>query len=273
FCEIDLNKVPALPVRRPELYGLLTAPIESLPVYAQMQKPYVLSDLECFTAVARFPAADKAAYFTQAAKYLVTGQHLGAPLIVLSPADHGQTKAELLALASHLKGDTVGVACYTENDVTKALFFNKDGAVGEISQTHPAGSKAIETVEIPGGIRVGAVFGEEMLIPEIPRVAMLQGADLIVWFDTVGYADFFDTMRTRAGESRTFILRATPFGTEDTSSLLSADGAPLCTTLAGQEHIAAGMVFAGAARMKTVFPGSDIVRHRIPSAYGILTKN
>ena len=272
LCEVDLNAVPALPARRPELYDLLTAPVETLPVYQQMTTPYILSDLECYTAVARFSAADKAAYLTEAANYLVTGGLFDAPLIVLPPADHGQSKAELLALAPKLSGNTVGVVCYTESGITKALFLNKDGAIGEISQTHPKGGDAITTVDLPGGTRVGAVFGEEMLIPEIPRVAMLQGADLILWFDTVGYQNHFDTMRTRAGESRTFILRATPWGEADTSSLVSADGVPLCTTLIGREHIVAGMVYAAASRLKTVFPGSDIVRHRIPSAYGILTE-
>ena len=271
LCEVPLDKVPDIPARRPELYEKLTAPIESLPIYEQIMKPYALADLECFTAVARFPAKDKAEYLQQAANYLRMGTFLSASLIFLCPADLGQTKEDLLTLAPVLKDGVVGAATYIENGVTKALFFSNKGIVGEISQTHPRGADKIETVDVHG-IRVGAVFGEEMLIPEIPRVAMLAGADLIAWFDTVGHANNFDTMRTRASESRTFILRASAWGGEDCSSLLSADGALLCTTFIGQEHIAAGMVYAAASRLKIVFPGSDIVRNRIPSAYGEMTK-
>lgn len=57
---------------------------------------------------------------------------------------------------------------------------------------------------------MAAVFGEEMEIPEIARVAMLKGADILIWFDRKNTGDTMKMMQTRAAENKVFVLRTTP---------------------------------------------------------------
>ena len=271
LCEVDLNYESPLPGRRPELYGVLAEATEKLPVYREQANSHNLSDLEYYTAVARFPANSREDYLRQAEKRLLYGQLLGAKLIVLPPAGSLLSSHDLLSLCSCMKADAAAVGCCSDSGVNKAVFFNKEGCAGELTQSHlDSEGRAIETLQLFDGMRVAALFGLEMHIPEVSRVAALMGADLLLWFDSCGNRDYFNTMRTRASENRVFVLRATPFEGNDCSALVSPDGVMVCTTFSETEHLVAGMVYTALSKCKTVVPGTHIVKGRIPEAYRLL---
>ena len=268
--ELELEEVPPLRGRRPELYPILAEPVRTLPVTAVIERPYRLSDLECFTAVIRFDCTDEADYAERAAI-------LDSRLAVLPELKEGMRfNAGLLKyLCSHMPDDICAVTAYgTDEGGRTAVVFGADGIKGELPASHVNGSEDVDEIrvlELFPGCCVAAVFGEEMEIPEIARVAMLKGADILIWFDRKNTADTMKMMQTRAAENKVFVLRTTPAGSMDVSLGVNPDGGKLFTTFCTVEQTASGMLHTSLSKSKEVVPGTNIVYGRNPNYYKELT--
>ena len=275
--ELELEEVPHLRGRRPELYHILAEPVRTLPVTAVIERLYRLSDLECFTAVIRFDCTDEADYAERAVDGIRRAAILDSRLAVLPELKEGMRfNAGLLKyLCSHMPDDICAVTAYgTDEGGRKAVVFGADGIKGELPASHVNGSEDVDEIrvlELFPGCCVAAVFGEEMEIPEIARVAMLKGADILIWFDRKNTADTMKMMQTRAAENKVFVLRTTPAGSMDVSLGVNPDGGKLFTTFCTVEQTASGMLHTSLSKSKEVVPGTNIVYGRNPNYYKELT--
>ncbi|MDR1625862.1 MAG: hypothetical protein LBT33_04915 [Spirochaetia bacterium] len=267
--DVDLPDVRPL-FRKPQLYGLLAEETDRLPVTGIINGRYRLKDLEVYTAVARFVGAED--YAAQAAAYIRLSLIMDARFIVLPPVFPNAAKDEILRICQGaLRAGAAAVLQTGEPGLREACFFTENKILAVLPETHGGEDHPIQSVEIFPGCRVSALFGEEMFVPEIARVAMLQGCDILVWFDC-GRGDFSEKLlQTRASENKMFAVRSA--GSEnDCSLIVNPDGALVCTTYQEGTHYAAGMVYTALSKSKEVVPGTNIVNSRIPEFYKELIK-
>ena len=275
--ELELKEMPPLKGRRPELYRILAEPIRTLPVTAVIERPYRLSDLECFTAVIRFDCTDEADYVEKAMDGIRRAAILDSRLAVLPEMKEGMgfNAGSMEYLCSHMPDHICAVTAYgTDGGGKRAVVFNADGIKGELPASHIDGrgdADEIRVLELFPGCCVAALFGEEMEIPEIARVAMLKGADILIWFDRKNTGDTMKLMQTRAAENKVFVLRTTPCGSMDYSLGVNPDGGKLFTTFCTLEQTASGMIHTSLSKSKEVVPGTNIVYGRNPNYYKELT--
>jgi predicted amidohydrolase len=268
-CDVELPDARPL-FRKPQLYGLLTEKTQRLPITGIINAHYRLNDLEVYTAVARFAGAEN--YAAQAVKYIRLSLIMDARFIVMPPVFPDTAKDDILKLCQGaLRAGAVAVLQAGEPGRREAYFFSENAILGVLHETHGGEDHPIQTVEIFPGCRASALFGEEMFIPEIARIAMLQGCDVLVWFDC-GRRDFSGKLlQTRASENKIFTIRSA--GNEnDCSLIVNPDGAVVCTTYEEGNHYAAGMVYTALSKSKEVVPGTNIVNGRIPEFYKELIK-
>ena len=117
---------------------------------------------------------------------------------------------------------------------------------------------------------VGVMHDEEGLIPEWARVLMLEGADCVVWTNSLSLPSMTAVARCRAAENRVFVVTSQA-GTETSTSLaqiIDPGGIILASTLRGQKSHACGTFACFAnSRMKNIVPGTHVVYNRHPEAY------
>lgn len=247
--DIDLA-APAFPVaRRPELYGILTAPTPELPVVSIGAEPLVPS---------------------QASRRYATSS-LSRPL-----------DAQDIALLSEAGVALLAVVEAPEQPLGSGVVVHRDGtdravlrdASGEVvagwARSHgrgAPGSALGPVVATPAG-HVGVVLGEDGLVTEVPRAMMLDGADVIVWFS--GMHDVGGVAATRAAENRVFLVLVPDAGAPVTPRVLDPNGNVLVDTAASARTVATTVALDD-ARRKEMAPGTDVVIGRQPECYGSLT--
>ena len=108
-------------------------------------------------------------------------------------------------------------------------------------------------------------------MPEVARILMLSGADLIAWpssFSSPLGAEKANLLaRCRADENRLFLVHANPVR----SSIVSPNGAFLAQALPGEEMAISALVNLAFSRFKDMAPGTNPVLNRTPSLFKELT--
>jgi predicted amidohydrolase len=247
IAEADL--APARPpvVRRPELYGLLTAATDALPVVRVGAEALVPS------AASRRLAA-------------TTRDLDESDLLLLEAAG-----IALLVTGSPTVRDlTAGATVRRVDDDHAELVLPGVGVVATWARTHgdaAPGTTIGPVVATPAG-NVGVVVGVDGLATEPMRVLMLAGADVIVWFaddlDVAGVA------ATRAAENRVHLVVTTSLGAPTSTRILDPNGNPLADVGAFDRTVSA-VIALDDARRKEMAPGTDVVAGRQPSCYLALT--
>lgn len=271
YCDVDPNAGGGLRYpRKPALYGSLVQELEEQPAYQIMRESVrSLEETEVYVAVAAFRAETGAEYLARAKFYIHACSLMGAKLLVL-PQLAGEDGIEAVAreLKDALKEEMVVVVSGKSRGSKCAAVFDRTADYGTFYKTHGSDADAeaaLSVVQTPYG-RFGFVFDEEPYIPEIPRVLMVNGCDLMIWCDDTARPMNKKVMQTRGAENKIFVVR-TSNAANDTSSVVNPDGRPVTTTLTGNDQAAGGIVFLPLARAKTVIPGTHIVTGRIPRAY------
>jgi predicted amidohydrolase len=266
-CDVDLPDVQPL-FRKPRLYRLLAEETNRLPAAGIIDAPYRLKDLEVYTAVARFSCKSAESYFAEAVKYTGLSLIMDARLVVLPPVFPGTAKDAIIqGCQGVLRADMVAVLPSGGAGRREACFFTENKILGVLRETHGEEDFPIQSLEIFPGCRVSALFGEEMFIPEIARIAMLQGCDILLWFDEERRELSEKLLQTRAAENKMFTLRSCGNIENDCSLIVNPDGAVVCTTYLEGNHYAAGMVYTALSKSKEVVPGTNIVNGRIPEFF------
>lgn len=267
-CEINLDKISeyaqVLSLRQPEYYHILTAPAEALPVYQRRSQSCPLSLLESYTGFVRYSFQTPEEYVKKALHYMNLCRKANCRLVLLPYAkglDLSMWIESLNQLADEHLTAVIGYG------VQQAAILYEHTC--ELFTKTPLTKR---TVEIHPGLTVSLVFDQEAEVPENIRVCMLQGADLVIWYDHLPSADLQQLMQTRATENRLFMARLTTSGEQDRTFACNPDGAILTTTFFCEEQVVFGMVYTALSRFKTIVPGTDLITSRIPEAYTLLIK-
>lgn len=267
----SLRGVPPAP-RRPELYGALARESRDLPAAADRR---FAEGPETYVTAVQFAAADVGEYVEKAAFYCRAAAFLGTKLLCLPRPDFAVDAAAIMAkLRPFLKDGTVAAAAGLRDGVPTAAVFDRERVYGLIPRTHgpgPVSDGPIATLDTPAGT-IGAVFGAEPYIPEVPRVNMLLGCDILLWFDDGPHPMNAKVALTRAAENRFFVVRTNPRVEGDTASVVTPDGAVAASAFAGVEQAVSAMAFLPLARNKNVVPGTDLIADRRGPEFGELAR-
>lgn len=266
-CSIDLDACAAYDAhitasRRPEHYGLLTASAESLPVCQKSKEPCTLSRLEWYTGFVRYPFGTPAEYAQKALHYTELCRKAGCRLVLLPYARNMDLSPWRRTLEEAAAEDLTVIAGFG----TRSAFLFFGGACRQLADT-PIDQR---TVEISPELTVSLVFGLEAEVPESMRICMLQGADLVIWYDEESSAGCRQLLLTRSAENRIYTARLAGPECEERTFACTPDGTVLTTTFACEEQTVFGMIYTASSRCKTVVPGTDIVASRVPAAYTLL---
>jgi hypothetical protein len=95
---------------------------------------------------------------------------------------------------------------------------------------------------------------------------MLNGADMLIWFDYAVRAHEMKYLATRSAENRIYTLRCSS-ADEDFNCVVDPNGTLLFSTFRTGTHYAMGMVDTARSKNKTIVPGTNIVTTRLPQKY------
>jgi predicted amidohydrolase len=247
----DVELAPAAPpiARRPELYPLLTAPTASLPVVT-------------IAAQALVPSQASRRYAASALSRGLVPEDLGLL------ADAG---IDLLAVLETPPARLAsGVTVHRESPDRAVLLDEHGTPVAAWDRCHGAGApgERLGPVVATAAGHVGVLLGEDGLVTEAPRVLMLDGADVIVWFS--GLLDVAGVAATRAAENRVFLILVPDADAPVSTRILDPNGNPLADAGAALRLIST-VVSLDDARRKEMAPGTDVVTGRQPACYDVLT--
>lgn len=151
-----------------------------------------------------------------------------------------------------------------------------DGGVARARWTRglvSSGDTVVAPVSEHGSALMAVLLDEDALLPELPRIAMLAGAEILVWFASPDLsADVVaDTARTRALENRVFVCVCGRAGSDSGSTVYSPDGAQMAASGDVSRFVSAVLPRCEAWR-KQMAPGTDVVRGRQPKSYSALVR-
>ena len=263
----DINVQKACGCRRdrqlPEGCGVLCTPTRELEIYRKTQEVRITAaEGERLIAAVQFRAESAEDYLEKARGYIIAGQRSYCKTIVLPPYDGEAEIGELSkALQESMEEESAVVfaACRKEGRFCAAAITRQ-----EIRLLRRCG----ERLEIMEHSDIGycVIYGEEAYVPEIPRSAMLLGGEILIWMDSAARPMDTKVAQTRAAENKVFLVRASS-APQDISYLAAPGGGLSCTTFRGAEQLASAMFLRADGLSKAVYPGTDIVKNRIPDAY------
>jgi predicted amidohydrolase len=171
---------------------------------------------------------------------------------------------------AELGGMLVAAVTTTGCSVHQSVVLVTEGATYEHVATHGRGIQLGEegspVIPTPVGW-LGLMCGEEGFVPEVAR-DMLQHADVIAWSAFQARPMLEVLVRTRADENRLFVAAAWQGG-----GVVSAPtGAPLAVSPCDSGIAMTATVNPVLAQFKEMAPGTDVVKDRVPEAYGALVR-
>ncbi|MBI3940070.1 MAG: carbon-nitrogen hydrolase family protein [Acidobacteria bacterium] len=289
LAEVDLAHSTGPPVpRRPECYAILGEPVETLPVTRLLSEPIVPARASMRLGMLQLkPYPSPTAYWERVTALSEKLACQGTALILLPgiPAAHAdaaayQAEYSLKPLQDLALRLGCGLACPLISKGSNGrrrrtvYLLSKGDLMGAYHQVHLAGERweagdTLPVFDTPYG-RIGIMQDDEGLLPEVARVLMLQGADLILWNASSSRYPLRIIARARADENKVFIALATPLeeNTPTQSALVNPAGAFLATALPDLEQAIAGQVAWALARYKEMAPNTNVVLNRQPAVYG-----
>jgi predicted amidohydrolase len=266
------DAAPPVP-RRPALYSMLTMPQDELPILSLMREPMVPADEDRRVAVV---PGDGAAFDagTVVARYeALRAQDVDFMVFAGVTGPEGW-QVDLPPIETAVRGGggslLLGVASDGCAPSQSAVLVTPDRTVEHLA-SHGRGINTGETlspvIETPAG-NVGILCGDEGLVPEVARCLMLQGADILAWtlFEADPMAEVLG--RARSDENKVYTAAAWPDG----GVIAEPSGGPMVHVPAGTGVAMAAQVNRAVARWKDRAPGTNMVRDRIPGAYGALVR-
>ena len=272
--DISLTAQVKLVKRRPELYGILTAANEELPVAADLEKPVIVRQSEVFTSTVMYRAATLEEYVTKAKHYIFCCEKLGCRLQLLPQSVFDIDGIVRLTEETPCGGILV-VSGY-ENGQKCAAAILKGEVLGKWYKTHGEedGGKLSDMMfhcaDTPLG-KIGVIFDAEGYVPEIARAYMLMGCNILLWTDCRARELNTKIMQTRAAENKIFVARSS-CAADDCGSISDTEGRILTSTFKGAEQAACAMILCSSSLSKTIVPGTNIVTGRKNRSYLPLTE-
>ena len=278
-------------VRRPELYGVLTKPTETLPVLRTLDEPFVPPRNQHGISVVQMAMPATGEEFVAAARRHVERLRMQDAELVLFPVTPSRLRAayphdEVLAGMQRIASDTGAIVAFTvsepDADGWRAMYLvGPDGIVLKHRQSHkppgprfetmPMGDEPCGIAETPVG-RVGMMVAAEGSVPEVARSLMLRGAEIILWAGDRGGASMEFVARCRADENRVFVATTAAPDGGGATMIVEPSSRTLAIALEGRELAVSADVNPALAHIKQRAPGTDVVLSRQPAAYSALTR-
>jgi 5-aminopentanamidase len=255
--------------RRPELYEVLVAENGSLPITKILEESVVPSRITPYITVAAGDFHNREEYL-QIVRRLVN-QGSGIVCMPPTPIDVSNFASQI---QQYLPESSVVIATVQrENNQMTSYFITKKG----IEDTYVTLHHSSTTTEIGSPLvfqtkwgRIGIMHDLEALLPEWSRALMLLGADCIVWPNSLSHTLTSNIGRTRAAESRVFIVSANSVDKEGqgVSQIIDPNGVISASTLKNERVHACGTLTPFTlSRIKEVVPGTNVVKNRRPQFY------
>ncbi len=274
------GKRPSIPSRKSQLYGALVRPHDELSVTAMMSE-YIFSEKrEVFSSVVHFSYSSTSEYIEKAIFFTRILEDQGSSLIMLPSLRDNIPIPEIEGrLRTNLSSPDVIVALsgYANNgDVSRrsASLFTIEGNLGYFFANH-GGSFSSNSPLVPlktSSGNLAVMFDEEGLVPEVSRCFMLEGTEILLWFD-VGNSNFSEIIsRTRASENRVFLMRNGICDGDSHGIIIAPSGQVTAASIPGKDQAVSSLLLRSLVRSKSVVPGTDVVLGRRPELYQQLVR-
>lgn len=271
FAEIDLdcNSNKGRIIKYPKLYKLLCEETENLPVLEIMNKKYDISNCQYFTSAAKFNAENIEEYCKKAEKYFKLNDLCDGNMLILPQTDFAEKCDIFFEKLKNLVCEGYAIASSFDENGKYAFLFDSKSIIGFWRKINEK-TESISCARTVYG-KVGIVFDEEIMVPEISRVYTLEGCHIIIHFDKKRENLTEKIIKTRASENRVFMIR---IGKEldDSAMIVSPFGAMLAQSSNGEEMIINAYTMPSDSANKSIVPGTDVVLERVPESYDILCK-
>jgi predicted amidohydrolase len=258
--------------RRPSLYGSLVKPLEQLPIVELLREPMVPADEDRRVAVVpgngTFSIDDLVArYEALRAQDVDLAVFAGASAHEGWQVDLGRVESMVRARGGSLVFGVATDGCAAQHASVLVTPEQTIEHVASHGRGITTGESLSPVVSTPAG-NVAVLCGDEGLVPEIGRCLMLEGADILAWslFDADPMAE--NIARARSDENKVYTAAAWPDG----GVIAEPSGAPMVHVPRGTGVAMAAQVNRAVARWKDRAPGTNMVRDRIPEAYGALVR-
>jgi predicted amidohydrolase len=279
-------------MRRPELYGVLSHPTESLPVSPTLGEAFVMSEHDHQIAVVQMALPRSGEEFLAVARRHMERLALMDAELVVFPATpsrlrggygHEATLQGMIELSKQTGVMATFTVSEPDADGWRAMYLvGPRGPIAKHRQTHkppgprfetmPMGDEVSPVVPTPIG-RVGLMVSAEGFVPEVARSLMLRGAEIILWAgDDPGSPMMQIVARARAEENRVFVAAATAPTANGATMIVDPNGRVLAQALEGRELSVAADINPALSHQKRRAPGTDVVRDRQPHTYGALVR-
>jgi predicted amidohydrolase len=114
-------------------------------------------------------------------------------------------------------------------------------------------------IETPRAALAMLFDDEPYYAPELPRAAMLEGAEILLWADSEARPMDMKVSQTRAAENKMFVIR-TSCAENDVSNVINPGGAAAASVFRGADQAASALIFRFEGLAKSVITGTNIVR-------------
>jgi predicted amidohydrolase len=292
--------------RRPELYSLLTRPLEQTPLAQAMAAPVVPNDMVRQVAAVQVPrgtpeevleaalAESSEAQFKHFVDFAVFPEQF-----LFTPESVARNPAAAASFSENAVRRLAELAAerrmwlfphVVERDGSRfystVYFISPDGVRGKYRVTHLSGSERswatagseLPVLQTPFG-NVAAMVGYEGMVPEVCRALALGGADIVAWPTSWrSGAEFKHVAHERAMENRVVLVIANRHDSEvpGPSLLIQPAGYPQNTLASDLAHGVTGFVTRfvplSTSRVKRETNNTDLLVHRRPEIYGLITQ-
>lgn len=285
YADIDIRSGSRkIPERRPEAYGILVQPTETLPVYRDMSEPVAVWDTEVLVSTVQFDYGDEAAFISKASKFVRTLENQDSRLIMLPQLKDGidleSCMEKIRQGISNSSTVTVLTGYRKENgkEFKSTIVFSKERVYGRYDKIHAEKNEKIVSGSMDDSViktplfKLGVMHDQEGLLPEFARSLMLGGADVILWSDN-RYDEMNEKIvQSRAAENKVYLIRSGVAAQGDNSVIATPGGNIVASTFKGTDQGASSLIVTAFSRSKTVVPGTNVVLDRKPFLYEELVK-
>lgn len=255
--------------RRPELYKPLTEDLDSLPITNLLEEKVIPSSITPYIMAAAGEFSNEEEYIRMVRRLVNQGGQIvcmpPTPLSIHEHVDQIQPFIpEGVVIATTVTNN--------KNSMTTCMITNK-GIEETFHTLHDEGASAKESptpvYQTQWG-RIGIIHNMEAMLPEWPRTLMLLGADCLIWPNSLPYLVASKIARTRAAESRIYVVSAQPKDeTSGVSQIVDPNGGVVASTLQNERlHACGALTPFSNSRVKEVVPGTNVVKNRRPGYYG-----
>lgn len=287
---VEDNK-PYVP-RRPELYGVLAEPTDTLPVTRTLTEPLVPPEEQHPVAVVQMTMPASGEEFIERGRAHCERLALHDAKLVVFPATpsrhraayaHDTVLAGMQAIAAAT--DVMVVFTVSEGDGgagPRAMHLvGPRGVLATHRQTHkpggarfatmPLGMEPAPVAETPIG-RIGMLIAAEGFVPECARSLMLRGAEILLWCADAPPLAMSRFARCRADENRVWVACAAAPAATGATMIVDPAGRVVAQALEGRELAVTATVNCALSHLKSMAPGTDVVFGRQPDTYMALTR-